>query len=97
MTTTTKTVQPKYHTYNKDSMVPTHEYDEHYLAPKFSVFRQTYLLDRSTVGEFATVEEAYNFITDYMNLVNLDQDVLVLVDHTERTEEEFQPSIKQQA
>jgi len=86
-----KTVVPATHTYKTDSMIPVVIGGENiYIDVKFSVFRQSYLLDRITVCECETHAEAIDFIADYKRLVTMDSgDVLVLADHTDRTEEVF--------
>ena len=86
-----KEVVTAYYTYKPDSMIPVAIGGENiYIDAKFSVFRQNYLLDRTTVCECDTYEEAIDFIVDYQHLVTMDSgDVLVLADHTELTEEVF--------
>lgn len=85
----TKTVVPVTHTYNKDSMTPVITGGgPHYLDCNFTVYRQNYLLDRTTVCECNTEDEAWEFIRDYKRLITLEPgDVFVLADHKERTEE----------
>lgn len=82
-----------YQQYSADSTINISTTSDR-IEPNFSVFRQDYLMERRVIAEVATEEEALTFCDTYVNMIDLDGDELIILDHSETGETVYEPPTK---
>ncbi len=81
-------VTTHYQQYARDSTINVNT-DSDRIEPNFSVFRQDYLMERRIVAEVATEDEALTFCQTYVKMIELNNDELIIVDHSETGEKVY--------